>query len=463
MNFASLGNTPRAHRLLDAIAGSDSDRVIVVDPGRWEDLLDRDDLDAVILADGGEAEFEIAGKLLATGRMLVVVPGPGLSATAVHRLALARDESRTPVIDAGRYRDDPALAELVERFNDGAVGTPAHLSVTRWLPPAESGPVAAAVSSSDIDRCLLEDLGLLRRLGGDYRQVTALRDETPDGEIIRASVTLAGERLPGASWVLQATDEPAGVELLVAGSSGSACWSGRDDGHGQLVIDDLPITPSEPADPGRRLLDRIHAAANADVAPDDLDELVRIVETVDGARRSLARRRTIDLHFDAMSERTVFKSQMTALGCGLLMLTFMGLLGFLLAGALLVDSQGPAGDVAARIVDSAFRPGTAVLTNSGQRLVEAVEARRRGRGSLVVIVATGQAELDRQRREIVVETLVRSGRRDADLWVVVRADGGWIGTLFKIARVAWIAPLVLFLLLQVLIFWTRPAAPVSPK
>ena len=51
--------------------------------------------------------------------------------------------------------------------------------------------------------------------------------------------------------------------------------------------------------------------------------------------RSIRRRRTIDLHFESTSERTQFKTQMTALGCGVLGYLFFGLIAYLLVGELL--------------------------------------------------------------------------------------------------------------------------------
>ncbi|MFM7832603.1 MAG: hypothetical protein ACKPJD_12475, partial [Planctomycetaceae bacterium] len=46
-------------------------------------------------------------------------------------------------------------------------------------------------------------------------------------------------------------------------------------------------------------------------------------------------RRTVDVHFDAGTERSVFKSQMTALGCGVLTWLLLGMVAYLIAGQLL--------------------------------------------------------------------------------------------------------------------------------
>ena len=52
-------------------------------------------------------------------------------------------------------------------------------------------------------------------------------------------------------------------------------------------------------------------------------ELIKCYETLDASHRSVRRKRTIELHFEPMSERAIFKTQMTAIGCGLLIATFL--------------------------------------------------------------------------------------------------------------------------------------------
>ena len=57
--------------------------------------------------------------------------------------------------------------------------------------------------------------------------------------------------------------------------------------------------------------------------------LVKVFETLDATHRSVKRRRTIDLHFEPMSERAAFKTQMIAMGCGVLTATLMLMLAYL--------------------------------------------------------------------------------------------------------------------------------------
>lgn len=67
------------------------------------------------------------------------------------------------------------------------------------------------------------------------------------------------------------------------------------------------------------------------------NDLYRAFDLLEGAHRSLRRRRTVDLYFDTPSERSNFKSTMTAVGCSLLMLTLLTILLGLGAGAIAKD------------------------------------------------------------------------------------------------------------------------------
>ncbi|MFO1001115.1 MAG: hypothetical protein U0936_12290 [Planctomycetaceae bacterium] len=58
------------------------------------------------------------------------------------------------------------------------------------------------------------------------------------------------------------------------------------------------------------------------------------LELAEAVKKSLRRRRTVDVHFDSGSERGVFKSQMTAMGCGVLMFMMFGMVAYLVIAQL---------------------------------------------------------------------------------------------------------------------------------
>jgi hypothetical protein len=73
----------------------------------------------------------------------------------------------------------------------------------------------------------------------------------------------------------------------------------------------------------------------AGIAADAWREAVEAFELFDGVQYSLERRRTIDLHREPVSERTIFKTRMVALGCLVLFGTLVLLMAYLAAATVL--------------------------------------------------------------------------------------------------------------------------------
>jgi hypothetical protein len=193
--------------------------------------------------------------------------------------------------------------------------------------------------------------------------------------------------------------------------------------------------------------------------------LVCAFETVDAARLSVRRRRAIDLHSEAASERNSFKSHMTALGCLTLTLTLVGVL-FLLLLMPLLDARSRdqieaerAGGIVRR---DEFKPQSAELNESGIEHLRLL-APRMGETRFPVLIEQASASEDRalnqKRQDVVVDAIKKHGVDDAaQRTQVVPIVGQWYPQALRIVRVLVFAPLGLFLVLQVLVFLTRPAA-----
>ena len=61
-----------------------------------------------------------------------------------------------------------------------------------------------------------------------------------------------------------------------------------------------------------------------------MEEFSNTLEVMTALAKSFRRRRTVDVYFDAVSERKAFKTQMTAIGCMILMYLMFGSLGYLI-------------------------------------------------------------------------------------------------------------------------------------
>jgi hypothetical protein len=181
-------------------------------------------------------------------------------------------------------------------------------------------------------------------------------------------VTLAGNAAPQALWTAVATaPQEQDWRLTLVGDSGTALLEGDPDRATfriTLTRHGSPESTEEGVgENGKWLLDTFVASiapalrlssGSADHVPrDELSrpdvttttkpvpaislwgELARAVELVEAVERSVRRRRTIDVHFETPSERGIFKTQMTAVGCSLLVLTLVAVVIYLTAAAMI--------------------------------------------------------------------------------------------------------------------------------
>ena len=179
----------------------------------------------------------------------------------------------------------------------------------------------------------------LRWLGGDYNQATAIRTGATHDEVLMQTVTLAGRGLPEATWQMHATTS-ASLAVLTVHTERGHVVAKLDASSGEWVLTE----PSGKQVIGSRItaarerLDEIEPLLARDDSSAAWPDLVKVFETVDATQRSVTRRRTIDLHFEPMSERAAFKTQMIAMGCGVLTATLLLMLAYL-AVASLVPSE----------------------------------------------------------------------------------------------------------------------------
>jgi hypothetical protein len=207
------------------------------------------------------------------------------------------------------------------------------------------------MTQAELASALLIDADLLRALCGSYDQVTASRSGNDSQGYSLAMVSLAGSDVPQAVWTAKAHAERDDWLVTLSGDAGTAVLDGNPrDGELRLTLTagQRPAVVDESvADTGRWLLERFVAssAQQSDVpapTPDGFnrqmelslwEELARAVELVDAVERSVRRRRTIDVYFETPSEKGIFKTQMTAAGCSLLMLTLAAVVVYLLLAA----------------------------------------------------------------------------------------------------------------------------------
>ena len=288
----------------------------------WEDLVGGHLFDAILVGGSQPQVLEAIKQLAAAGQKLLFVPNQGQGSTFIYELSLIRDDNHVPIHPALWHRCDPALVQTRDAILDGSLGQVQLIQFQRELLTGGS----SLVRQSDIDAAMLLDFDLLRWLSGDYDQVTALRTGACDQGVLTQSVKLAGRNLPEATWDARAGKSPIsrlsihtdrGLTVLEQ-NPGSLNWTVigpdglRHDGDRQVAV-----------------LNYLQLLESKSPFPVEWPELVKAFETVDATHRSVRRRRTIELHFEPMSERAIFKTQMTAIGCSVLIATFLLVLVYL--------------------------------------------------------------------------------------------------------------------------------------
>jgi predicted dehydrogenase len=297
----------------------------------WQDMLGARDVDAVLVGGSSPETLEATKQLATAGQPLLFLPCSDQGSTFLYEMGLVRDDNRVLICPALWHRRDRATRRLWEIVRNESSGRVQLLQFERTV----SSPAGAStLNQSTVDAALLFDVDLLRWLGGDYDQVTALRTGESDAGVMMQSVKLAGRGLPEATWSIQA-GAVSRCRLTVHGERGRAVLEvDADTGEWSLGESEGSRVAGDCHAAVRSLLDEFAAAINADavhraVPPVEWSDLVKAFETVDATHRSIRRRRTIELHFEPMSERAIFKTQMTAIGCGVLTLTLLLMLVYL--------------------------------------------------------------------------------------------------------------------------------------
>ena len=339
MNFGLLCDDPAAAPLLEAIQRSAAlavTRAVLISPetdillhgltgvrctDRWEDLLAAEDLQAVIIGGSTPAVWDGAKQLASAGVPLLVLPTIAGGAASLYELSLIRDDTRGLIVPAWSWRFDPDIQELKSAWQTGAGPKVAY---ARWdvIVPGETG---AEVPRAVIEDRLFHDADLWRFLCGAPDQVTALRTGgTATGAVIQ-SVVLAGRSQPELTWSIQAGP-----------SASSRLTLHTDQGPRSTSLNDVPQAASV-----AELLQSFVTAMDRRSPPVlDWNAVLQAAEVVDAAQRSVERRRTIELHHETLSERAIFKTQMAAMGCGVLLLTLLLMLGYLALGSLIPLEDG---------------------------------------------------------------------------------------------------------------------------
>ncbi|WP_166820558.1 hypothetical protein [Thalassoroseus pseudoceratinae] len=484
MRFALVGDDPAMLPLVQAIGDSERHelthatlsgdittdllqlvpQVKIVDD--WSELLVLKELDTVLVGGSAASVLEAARRLAGEGISMMVFPCVAYGEGLAYELALIRDEHGATILPAVPLAIHPATIAIHGQIEDARnpdanVDDVPKIREIRLRRRINTGN-ANRMTRSDLESSLLSDLCILGGLSKTYHRITAILTGSTEDSLSTATVTLNGSGLPDAVWTCETADHDRRDLTFVLNEDEQRYSSGET--LDELVLENASESYAQrPA--GQSLLKAIEhpnqprrTSAGTAIQAFNWTNLVRAYEQLHAVRKSIRKGRTIELHFEDTSERSQFKSQMTAIGCGVLTLTFFGVLAYLGVAAVFDNRTGIEKRAEVRnaiLYQDRFQAEQPSLTRVGQ---EQLDSLIESRSFPIVIEATEVATLDSARKERVSEKLDNANIENPTTQIeVLPIAGPTLATILKVTRILVFLPLFLFLLSQILLVITKPS------
>ncbi|MEZ6125113.1 MAG: hypothetical protein R3C49_18355 [Planctomycetaceae bacterium] len=329
MRFVLTGDHPELSAMAAAIQSAPDHRMVccccsgdvavqiarqgvdAVQVGSPEEAVSHPDADvAVIGFRRSETSIALVRQASQADCHVVVIPPDDVSTAFSFEAHLLLDESRRGIVSlTGRWRVPAPPPESCHDLQQ----------ISLSLPLVEHR----------LDRMQLLAVDAVCGLGLPFSQVTALDVPGADGRLLSRTITLASSAEAGrksAPAVIHFGQEvsetlPSVIQLR----SGQA---GSNPAQVRLAFQDADL----PAD---TLTGIVSCLKDRDACQREMEQFSNTLELMEGLQKSLRRRRTVDVYFDGVSERSAFKTQMTAIGCGVLSWVLFGLVAYLVVAQLL--------------------------------------------------------------------------------------------------------------------------------
>lgn len=291
----------------------------------WEDLLDADRCDAVVVAAGGwsETRAEAVRKLVQSGRTLLLAQPLELSMLFAWELDMIRKDSGARLVPLLPDRLCPLVARC-RAWLESRPGEVESVSLERRL---------ADRSRDAVQRQFCRDADLVRALVGAPARLGTLGAAEAEAAWSTLAVGLTAPGHPPARWQAARTGGAALVVSAVAGDDTARLEAAEPDGQSGVAIwtwHDGRTTESLPFDGAAAILDHLRAvvrggdgSAPTGLPPAGWDDAARGVELAETIPRSLAKGRAVDLHQEEFTEIGTFKGTMASLGCGIVLLALV--------------------------------------------------------------------------------------------------------------------------------------------
>lgn len=421
----------------------------------WDELLNGVSIDAVLVAGVSDAVLA-AARHLATQlkvRLLVVVSSSQNATRIFDYTAIWQDvpDAVVPIFVSGV---EGTVQELREQFDEDTLGTLWKLDFKRSIESVQGDSQCLLELAQ---QWFLQDCAWMRELESGTTHVTMnATGPNPDAPI-EVTIQLTGSNAVECNWTLH-KGASAGWQLTLIGEHGqltaecSRTSASLVNGKQGLSLNELMVRDTQAE------LERVTAGQ----IERRWSDLIKLGEFGATAARSLSKRRTLSVHFEEASERSQFKSQMAAIGCGALLWTMFGMIALLTMGAIFDPRDreyltSSSADFVIRNAD--FVENQSGLTDAGAEHVLSI-ARQWSSSSPVVIVEADPdtaAEVNLQRRQRIVDSFTELRIRHPEQRVVLRTiEGEWFEVVMFVGWIVVFGPIILVLLGQLLIVFARP-------
>jgi myo-inositol 2-dehydrogenase/D-chiro-inositol 1-dehydrogenase len=324
MNFLILGDGAEELAWARAIARDPAHRLLAAYPGfeefpelkrpaDFDDALALAELEAVVVGGSIASRGESLRRVAAVGLAGICLHPPGDDSEAYYQVALSREETGAVVIPDLPGRLHPALESLRKEIERPELGGFRGLTVKCSAEPG-AGDLARHVFPRLVDP--------VRALLGEIEAVTATGDPLGPRPTESLIVQLRGPAARRAEVRIE-RGSVAPSQLVLSAAAGSLTLEHPPtwDGPARLIRRSAAgaesVSPLESWDPHAAILAALMEAVSGrdHLGHPNLMDGTRSMELAEATVRSLVRGRTVDLHYEEISEAATFKSAMTSIGC----------------------------------------------------------------------------------------------------------------------------------------------------
>jgi predicted dehydrogenase len=304
------------HRLDAVLPGFNDPSLAGIPVARdLDDALARPGIDVAIVGGPIDVRGEYLRRAAAEGLAIICLHPPGLDSEAYYLVALSSAETGAVIVPDLPLRLSPGVAEIRRALATGELGAYRGLRIE----------VRSDDASADLARLVFpRAVDLVRAILGEIEALTATGDPAGEHPNLELIVQLRAAGAQRAEVRIESRpDAPARLMLLCAEGTlvlefdthlgQSARLMRRLVDQGENEIDLVPWQPRDAT--FAVLLESIARRQAAELPHPNLLDGTRAMELAEATVRSLRRGRTVDLHYEAISEESSFKSVMTSTGC----------------------------------------------------------------------------------------------------------------------------------------------------